>query len=462
MLTADKNGNSLRQKISDKLTPRIIPPTNRNNKPADKSTPATINKMPPPILAKLQKKVNWISKYFKTNKPNNGPNNSNKLYVQVSKQSGAQISKSANTTSEIIKIKDTFPALNTQKINQIHKIVTGSPKPKPWIQMTTKGPSRKQVIIPMSSDNISKFMKNSSLHVNSINQASKNAKSEILVNFIWLDVSSVTVVTNKVAVQSNLYIIKNYIKKANDIDTTNINTPRLPQSKSYLKIIGIPYFPYDNLNKCLTSNEVEDIIKQNQIFDNVILASKPRIIKVSPKSNMSIIWIDIWDIQSGSKAKGLINRCFNVGRCIITIQGANMNPGVPQCKNCWKWGHVTLSCHIQEAKCIKCNGPHKTKNHHQFAWCYKANEKINPPHFETKKGEPCLYTFKCSNCCGDHQADFNLYPFWKHRFHREWHIKKYNEIHENRSTSIYSNMNNMSQWIVMFSNFSLRTLERTN
>jgi len=131
MLTADKNGNSLRQKISDKLTPRIIPPTNRNNKPADKSTPATINKMPPPILAKLQKKVNWISKYFKTNKPNNGPNNSNKLYVQVSKQSGAQISKSANTTSEIIKIKDTFPALNTQKINQIHKIVTGSPKPKP-------------------------------------------------------------------------------------------------------------------------------------------------------------------------------------------------------------------------------------------------------------------------------------------------------------------------------------------
>ena len=50
--------------------------------------------------------------------------------------------------------------------------------------MTTKGLSRKQVIILMSSDNISKFMKNSSLHVASINQSLRNAKLEVLVNFI--------------------------------------------------------------------------------------------------------------------------------------------------------------------------------------------------------------------------------------------------------------------------------------
>jgi len=190
---------------------------------------------------------------------------------------------------EVIKIKDTFPALNAQKVNQIHKIVTGSPKPKPQIQITTKGPSRKQVIIPMSSNNISKFMKNSSLHVTSINWLLKNAKLEILVDFIWSDVLSVTVVTNKVAVQSDLYIIKNHIKKADNIDTTNINTCLLLQSKSYLKIIGIPYFPHDNSNEHLTPNKVKDIIKQNQIFDNVVLALKPWIIKVSPKSDMSII-----------------------------------------------------------------------------------------------------------------------------------------------------------------------------
>jgi len=52
MLTTDKNGNSIRQKISDKLTPRVILLTNYNNKPVDKSISTTINKMLPPILAK--------------------------------------------------------------------------------------------------------------------------------------------------------------------------------------------------------------------------------------------------------------------------------------------------------------------------------------------------------------------------------------------------------------------------
>ena len=49
---------------------------------------------------------------------------------------------------------------------------------------------------------------------------------------------------------------------------------------------------------------------------------------VSSKSDMLIIWIDIWDVQSGSKAKSLINRYFNIGRFIATIRGANINPGI--------------------------------------------------------------------------------------------------------------------------------------
>jgi len=53
---------------------------------------------------------------------------------------------------------------------------------------------------------------------------------------------------------------------------------------------------------------MEDIIKRNHIFNNVVLASRPHIIKVSPRSDMAIIWVDIWDVQSSSKAKGLINK----------------------------------------------------------------------------------------------------------------------------------------------------------
>ena len=230
----------------------------------------------------------------------------------------------------------------------------------------------------MSSNNIKKFIENSLLHIANINCLLQNAKSEVLVNFICADNSNITVVTNKVTVQSDLYIIKNYIKKVEDIDTLNIDMPRLPQSKSYLKIIDISFFLHNNSNECLTPNDIETIIKQNQIFDNIVLTSKPHVIKVSPKSDMSIIWFNIWNVQSGSKVKGLINRYFNVGKYIATIRGTNMNSGVPQCKNCWQWGYATLFCYIQRSKCIKCNRPHKSKNHCQFGWCCKANGKTNP------------------------------------------------------------------------------------
>jgi len=48
------------------------------------------------------------------------------------------------------------------------------------------------------------------------------------------------------------------------------------------------------MSTSITSNVVEDIIKKNYIFNNIILASKSCIIKVSPKSDMAIVWMDIW------------------------------------------------------------------------------------------------------------------------------------------------------------------------
>ena len=164
---------------------------------------------------------------------------------------------------------------------------------------------------------------------------------------------------------------------------------------------------------------------------------------------MTIIWINIWNVQSSVKAKGLINWCFNIGWYIVTIRTANTNSGILQCKNCWKWGHSTFSCRIQGSKCIKCNRSHKSENHHEFGWCCKANEKTNPPHLETKKDELCLHSFKCTNCWGEHQADSTTCPFWKNHFNREWHQKKYSEIHENRVNSIHSAGNRTTkQWFM--------------
>ena len=101
----------------------------------------------------------------------------------------AQALKPTANISKVLKIKETFPALNAEKIDQISNIVKGNLKPKPWIQMTTKGPSRKQVIIPMSSKNNSNFMKNSATYVVNINRLLRNTKSnQILLEFLLLPI----------------------------------------------------------------------------------------------------------------------------------------------------------------------------------------------------------------------------------------------------------------------------------
>ena len=77
-----------------------------------------------------------------------------------------------------------FPSIRAKKIDQINEIVKGSPKAKRQINMMTKGPSHKQIIFPMSNNNMVKFIKNSSIHVANINRNLKNMKSEVLVDFI--------------------------------------------------------------------------------------------------------------------------------------------------------------------------------------------------------------------------------------------------------------------------------------
>ena len=172
------------------------------------------------------------------NKVQDNNNSSGKSY--------AQASKSSVNTSEALKIKETLPSLNAQKIDQVNNIVNGQSKPKPRIKMTTKGPSRKQVIIPMSGENVNSFMKNSSLHVANINKLLHNAKSEVLVDYIHSDPTGITIITSKVSQQSDMSIIDNYIKNSNNINSLQVDKPRLSKSKSYLKIIGIPFFPHTN------------------------------------------------------------------------------------------------------------------------------------------------------------------------------------------------------------------------
>jgi len=270
----------------------------------------------------------------------------------------------------------------------------------------------------MNNDLGKRFIKDLATHVTNINCALKNIKSNVCADFICADNKGIIITTNNIVSNSDLQEIEKYVKNSLQTNDDSITTSRLPQSKSYLKIVGIPYF-VNKLSMCIYSEYIERILKNNHIFNDIVFASRPRVIKVLPKSDMAIVWIDIWDTQNGNNAKKIINRQFNIGSIITTVRGANMNPGAPQYKNCWKWRHMVGVCHIQGSKCAKFNGLHLTDNHCDLSWCCKANDKLNPPRLETKKGEPCPHSFKCSNCKSPHGADSVECPFWKHCFNKE-------------------------------------------
>jgi len=172
--------------------------------------------------------------------------------------------------------------------------------------MTTKSLSQKQVIIPMSNNITKEFIKDSNSHVTNINHALKAIKSNILANFIHVKDKSIVLMTNNILLDLDLQEIEKYIKNLLSSNADKVSSARLSQSKSYLKIVGIS-FNNEKTNSRISLEEIEGVLKNNHIFNNIILAPKPHIIKISSKSDIAIIWINIWDTQMGQNAKTIIN-----------------------------------------------------------------------------------------------------------------------------------------------------------
>ena len=123
--------------------------------------------------------------------------------------------------------------------------------------MTTKEPSRRQIIIPMSKLKLITLFNS---HITNLNKVLKNTKSDIIVDFVQSDLHGLIITINKVTSLLDLYTIENYVKNANNINIDNILTSQLFQSNSYLIIIGISYL-MENTNMLINSSVVETILK---------------------------------------------------------------------------------------------------------------------------------------------------------------------------------------------------------
>jgi len=141
----------------------------------------------------------------------------------------------SDVTRDALKIKETFPNLPNSKIDLVQKVINGpSTKPKPRINITTKGPSHKQIIVPMSIELSKKFIKDSSMYVININHTLKGINSKTIIDFIRVEDKGIVITTNNIFSNSNLQEIKKYVKNSFSSEAEQISSPRLPQSKSYL------------------------------------------------------------------------------------------------------------------------------------------------------------------------------------------------------------------------------------
>ena len=164
------NKSTFRSKVRSKFIPQVtklqVP-----NKGKEIVKLTFVSPLPPPIPAKSQKEVNEISKYFKKNdKPS-----MKKSYAKASFLKQVSSSSTLSIMIDILKLKETFFSLPNKKINLVQKVINGSSKKsKPKINMTTKGPSQKQVIILINNDLSKRFIKDSSTYVINLNHALKN------------------------------------------------------------------------------------------------------------------------------------------------------------------------------------------------------------------------------------------------------------------------------------------------
>ena len=103
-----------------------------------------------------------------------------------------------------------------------------------------------------------------------------------------MDDKGIIITTNSISSDSDLQEIKKYIKNSLSSNVEQVSSPRLSQSKFYLKIVGISYIN-EKTNSYISLDNIKNVFKNNHLFNNIILASKPRVIKISPKSDMAII-----------------------------------------------------------------------------------------------------------------------------------------------------------------------------
>ena len=190
--------------------------------------------------------------------------------------------------------------------------------------MTTQELTRYQVLVPLDSAATELIVTNATLAVESCNKGLVEAYSKLRVESVCKAQNGVFMSTNSVVSVAELEIIKQWLKKTAGLGKVTEAEPCLSQFKSFLKILE-----NSKSSLLIAPVQIEAALSNSPLFEGITLVSMPDIMKALSNSDMSVIWIDIWSSQKGSKGNTLITCSFNFGHHTVIYSG------VAQCHNCW-------------------------------------------------------------------------------------------------------------------------------
>jgi len=158
------------------------------------------------------------------------------------------------------------------------------------LKMTTQGPTRRQVLIPLTSAAAEIVVANaaSASAVESCNKGLVSAHSKLRVESVHKAWDGVSMSTNSVASVAKLEVIKQWLKKTAGLGEVTEVEPRLPQSKSFLKVLGVLYWD-SKTSLPVTPAQVAEALSSSPLFESITLVSMSCIMKASPSSDMSVI-----------------------------------------------------------------------------------------------------------------------------------------------------------------------------
>jgi len=143
-LHTNKENKMFGQKVVSKFISNTHSYNSTSNSNKSKNKPMEIIKLPSFIPARLPKRILEKLKFFKKG---------HKLMEKVKPYNKLSYAQALTLkVSDVLKIKENYSSLPAKKIENIHKIINYQGKSKFRINMTIKGPSRKQIIIPMNND----------------------------------------------------------------------------------------------------------------------------------------------------------------------------------------------------------------------------------------------------------------------------------------------------------------------